>query len=189
MSWEKVKCLYFCYHSDELCVHDVLHQRCRLQQRPASVSQSKPDAQTQTYMKMQNMNQSAAEIQVNPHKHWIHLDYMSCWFSKHLDDVIFHHSFEIACHLFNYYFLLLTQLSLLILASRFFLFCLFSSSCCCWQNLNNRQFKYNRFYEADRLQLFTESTEINSVIRTHMLKKIRLTTFWWIYCRVTTGSQ
>lgn len=48
VSWEKVKFLYFCYHSDELCVHDVLHQRCRLQQRPASVSQSKPDAQTQT---------------------------------------------------------------------------------------------------------------------------------------------
>lgn len=145
---------------------------------PAEAGERLPEqtwcTNTNTNMKMQNMNQSAAEIQVNPLKHWIHLDYMSCWFSKHLDDVIFQHSFEIACHLFNYYFLLLTQLSLLILASRFFLFCLFSSSCCCWQNLNNRQFKYNRFYEADRLQLFTESTEINSVIRTHMLKKIRL---------------
>lgn len=140
---------------------------------PAEAGERLPEqtwcTNTNTNTKMQNMNQSAAEIQVNPLKHWIHLDYMSCWFSKHLDDVIFHHSFEIACHLFNYYFLLLTQLSLLILASRFFLFCLFSSSCCCWQNLNNRQFKYNRFYEADRLQLFTESTEINSVIRkTHV---------------------
>ena len=124
---------------------------------------------------MQNMNQSPAEIQVlNTEYIWTtsaasSLNIYMMWFSNTVlrSLVIF----------FNYYFLLLTQL--LVLASHFsFFFCLLSSSCCCRQNLNNRQFKYNRFYEADRLQHFTELTEINRVIPTTM-KKIRLMTFWW----------
>lgn len=36
------------YHSDELRVHNILHQRCRLVQRSASVSHCKPDTHTHT---------------------------------------------------------------------------------------------------------------------------------------------
>ncbi len=54
--------VYLCYHVNELCVHNVLHQSCCLMQRPASVSQSKPVTNNKQHRRTSRVN----KLQVDP---------------------------------------------------------------------------------------------------------------------------